>query len=90
MFTPVNPRFTMEKWGIRGSKLYRYVYVMKFSIVGYPKCAQLRLWSACAYAQADLNLYWFHVSKGTVSEVAGHLIAHIIDFKICLEAFNAC
>ena len=29
MYTPVNPSFTIQKWGLRGSKLYRYVFVMK-------------------------------------------------------------
>ena len=28
MYTPVNPRFTIQKWGLRGSKLYRHVYVI--------------------------------------------------------------
>ena len=28
MYTPVNPNFTVWKWGLRGSKLYRYVFVM--------------------------------------------------------------
>ena len=28
MYTPVNPSFTTEKWGLRGSKLYKYVSVM--------------------------------------------------------------
>ena len=29
MHTPVNPSFTILKWGLRGSKLYRYVFVME-------------------------------------------------------------
>ena len=28
MYTPLNPSFTIQKWGLRGSKLYRYVFVM--------------------------------------------------------------
>ena len=28
MYTPVNPSFTIWKWGLRGSKLYRRVFVM--------------------------------------------------------------
>ena len=28
MYTPVNPSFTILKWALRGSKLYRYVFVM--------------------------------------------------------------
>ena len=32
MYTPVNPSFTIQKWGLRGSKLYRYVFVMPLHI----------------------------------------------------------
>ena len=28
MYTPVNPSFTIWKWGLRGSAFYRYVFVM--------------------------------------------------------------
>ena len=28
MYTPVNPSFTVLKWGLRGLKLYRPVFVM--------------------------------------------------------------
>ena len=28
MYTPVNPSFTIQKWGLRESKLYRHVFVM--------------------------------------------------------------
>ena len=28
MYTPVNPSFTIYKWSLRGSKLYRHVFVM--------------------------------------------------------------
>ena len=28
MYTPLNPSFTVIKWGLRGSKLYRHVFVM--------------------------------------------------------------
>ena len=29
MYTPVNPSFTISKWGLRGSELYRHVFVMR-------------------------------------------------------------
>ena len=29
MYTPVNPSFTIQKWGLRGSKLFRHVFLMK-------------------------------------------------------------
>ena len=28
MYTPVNPSFTIQKWGLSGSKYYRHVFVM--------------------------------------------------------------
>ena len=28
MYTPVNPSFTIKKWGLRGSNLYGHVFVM--------------------------------------------------------------
>ena len=28
VYTPVNPSFTIQNWGLRGSKLYRHVFVM--------------------------------------------------------------
>ena len=32
MYTPVNPSFTILKWGLKGYKLYRYVFVMFLSL----------------------------------------------------------
>ena len=45
--------------------LNRHVFVMK--------CGQRRLWSDCAYAQADLSLRWVHISEGTFSQVAAQI-----------------
>ena len=36
MYTPVNPSFTIQKWGLRGSKSYRYVFVMVYSVCKCP------------------------------------------------------
>ena len=41
----------------------------KLCILGYAKCAQRRFRSACANAQADLNLRWAHMSEDTFSDV---------------------
>ena len=30
MYTPLNPSFIIWKWGLRGSKLYRHVFVMQW------------------------------------------------------------
>ena len=32
-YTPVNPSFTTKKWGLRGSKLYRHVFVMEVKMI---------------------------------------------------------
>ena len=37
------------------------------------KFAQWRFWSDCANAQADLNLRWAHMSKGTFSDVLANM-----------------
>ena len=29
MYTPVNPSFTIQKWVLRGSTLYRHVFVVQ-------------------------------------------------------------
>ena len=28
MYTPVNPSFTIQKWGLKGTKLYRCVFMI--------------------------------------------------------------
>ena len=38
-------------------------HMEKLRIFSYPKWSQWRFWSACATAQADLNLRWAHVQK---------------------------
>ena len=43
-------------------------------ILSHPKGAQLRFRSDCTNANVDLNLRWAHMSKGTHSDVAAHLI----------------
>ena len=32
MFTPVNPSFTIQKRGLRGSKIYRHVFLMEVKL----------------------------------------------------------
>ena len=34
MYTPVHPSFTIKRWGLRGSKLYRHVFVMACFCIG--------------------------------------------------------
>ena len=33
MYTPVNPSLTISKWGLRGPELYRFVSVMRLSML---------------------------------------------------------
>ena len=48
------------------SQIRDFVFRMrKICILGYPKYIQWRFWSDCAHAQANLNLRWAHMSKGT-------------------------
>ena len=61
---PAHPRSLIRVFAVRMTKL---------CILGYPTCAKWRFWSACANAQADLNLHWAHLSKGTFSDVAVHM-----------------
>ena len=35
MYTPVNPSFTIYKWGLSGSILYRHVFVMRLTAGTY-------------------------------------------------------
>ena len=46
----------------------------KHCVLGYPKCTKWRFWSDCANAQADLNLRWAHMFKGTFSVVTAIII----------------
>ena len=37
MYIPVNPSFNIQKWGLRGSKLYRQVFVMDSNRSAHPR-----------------------------------------------------
>ena len=49
---PTHPRSLIRVFVVR---------MKTICILGYPKCAQLRFWSDCANAQADLNLRGAHM-----------------------------
>ena len=36
MYSPLNPSFTIQKWNLRGSKLYRRVFGMRTYFLGFP------------------------------------------------------
>ena len=42
MFTPVNPSFMYKKWGLRGLKLYRHVFLMVHSKITVSKTSVTR------------------------------------------------
>ena len=58
-YTPANPSFTILKWGLRGSKLYRHVFVMSLVLVSL---SALSSWSK------HVNL-WIWMSLYVVSKV---------------------
>ena len=50
------------------------IYTNKFCFLGYLKYTQRRFWSACAYAQADLNLPWAYISEAAFSDIVTQII----------------
>lgn len=62
MFTPVNPTFTIQKWGSRGSKLYRRVFVMETS----------QLYTTYVWLRWILNIY-FSILNLLVAMVANQI-----------------
>ena len=77
MHTPVNPSFTIYicKWGLRGSKLYRHVFVMIALVHNQLKLKNLsanfywRPRSSCGDAQAYLGLCSWNEAKWSFSAV---------------------
>ena len=61
---PAHPRSLIKVFVVR---------MKKFCVLCYPKCAQLRFLLGCANAQADLNLYWAHISRRAYSDVAAQI-----------------
>ena len=59
---------------LRKSKWYS---VSSLTLQEYSSDKQ-RLWSDCAYAQADLRLWWSHIPHCWKSHVAAQIISHII------------
>ena len=52
------------------------VRMPKLCIINHPECAQWRFWSACADAQAHLNLRWAHIFVGTFLDIAAYVLKH--------------
>ena len=50
-----------------------------------PNCDQWRFWSDCENAQADLNLRWSHMPKGTFSNVSVHMFVVCLNFHRILS-----
>ena len=82
--TPVNPSFTIWKWGLRGSTLYRHVFVMNWSFViskptskpSWPKRASLahKTWH---YRRSLKNL----VNKDCTCTYSGRAVARKCNSK---------
>ena len=59
MNTPVNPSFTISKWGVRGSSLHGHVCMMLGWFVSLLDAKQLLLFN-CAETAKVLN-YYLHI-----------------------------
>ena len=64
------------------------VHMKKLCNSAILKCAQWRFWSDCANAQADLNIRWVHMYKGSFSEFAAHF-ACLFFMKVMDERFSS-
>ena len=65
MYTSVNPSLIIEKCGLRGSKLYRYVFVSAFGreiiltvTLFYSKGDNLRFYNNLQCIQEMLNIFF--------------------------------
>ena len=68
MYTPVNPSFTTYKWGLRGSKLYKYVFVIEggYSAAVLPcSCVSCFIYGVVFSLFAPhLSFFWCLVEEG--------------------------
>ena len=67
-----------------------FVPMKKLCILGYLKCAQWRFWSDCTNVQADLNLHWAQMSKGTFSGIAVQIWIYFIFTKADIYKHTEC
>ena len=51
MYNPVNPSFTIQKWGLRGPKLYRHVFVIRSA------------WHRAVWSESSIGALW--IAKDT-------------------------
>ena len=59
IYTPVNSTFTILKWGLRGSKLYRYIFVMYY--YSHPRnLVRMLIILLSAFAQSCLNIEYYY------------------------------
>ena len=65
MYTPVNTSFTIQKWGLRGLKLYRHVSVM-LNFILKKKSVKNNL---------ALHMFWM-IYRQTCAESKGILVLH--------------
>ena len=79
MYTPVNPSFTIWKWGLRGSKLYRYVFVMTMS--GW--FSTLILTYLCLTVHTCVSSWTYTFSSNVISKTSIEAIS-TIKTRICI------
>ena len=85
-FRPFEPRHVISNnvafWRMDSDELVQppcmlrnsnWCLVSSLTVIEYSSNHQ-RLWSDCAYAQADLNLCWLHIPHCWKSHIAAHLL----------------
>ena len=69
MYTPVNPSFTIWKWGLRGSKLYRHVLVMR---------AKLRTCTSICRRRARARIRLLRYNDWSKLTLGGHVVRYTL------------
>ena len=75
MYTPVNPKFTINKWGARVYKSHGRVILM-YSSLSHNGCI-----SACILAAEDINLD-IHIHNGDKSTQNFHFGRYIVGYTV--------
>ena len=75
---PVNPRFTIYKWGLRGSKLYRYVFVIGI-VISVSLCLDMG-----RFSKGELIVQKHHMMGDKINSKS-----HVTTFKQAPVNFSA-
>ena len=90
MCTHVNPSFTISKWGLRGSILYRHVFMMKTALVSIRKNIIYKaVLLDCGISWVSSYILLFNVLKCSESRNGAPLMSFLASItKTCLYNFD--